>query len=227
MEEVKEPQVEPGTPGEKAEQLEPTEQPQPQIEELNKELERKEAEIKRLQGIVKDAQKRGVPKEEINALHKKIDDMQDWFASVSDDLASRIGGDFEEPKSTKKTYRQQLDEKRAQAKPEEPKIDPDVQKFIKYLDSLGLDYDDPLVKDAVAEERNPQEALKYLKDKVKGQSQAEVDKRAEEIADRKVEQKLKDLHLTDSGPSGPSGPASSWRDKTPEEKLLLGVTGKK
>ncbi|HUW45613.1 MAG TPA: hypothetical protein VMW50_07425, partial [Dehalococcoidia bacterium] len=177
---------------------------------------------------LKAAQERGVPKEELTTLHKRIDDMQEWYATVSDDLARRISGEEDESKPVRKTYSQQLEDKRKEAKPkEDTKLDPDVQKFINYIHSQELEYDNPLVQEAVADERTPQEALKYLKDKAKGQTQAEVDKLADEKAKTLLEQKLKDLGYTVSGASGPSAPASTWREKTPEEKLLLGVSGKK
>ncbi|HUS03904.1 MAG TPA: hypothetical protein VMY79_00015 [Dehalococcoidia bacterium] len=220
------PKVEPTVPTEKVE----TEvaAPQQTTEELQQEIVRKEEVIKQLKGSLKAAQERGVPKEELTTLHKRIDDMQEWYATVSDDLARRISGEEDESKPVRKTYSQQLEDKRKEAKPkEDTKLDPDVQKFINYIHSQELEYDNPLVQEAVADERTPQEALKYLKDKAKGQTQAEVDKLADEKAKTLLEQKLKDLGYTVSGASGPSAPASTWREKTPEEKLLLGVSGKK
>jgi len=226
MSEVKEdPQVDPAVPTVEGETKEPIE---PSIEELKQEIERKETHIQTLQGSLKAAQQRGIPKEELNTLHKKIDDMQEWNAQVMDDLARQISGEEEDTKPVRKTYRQQLQDKREEAKPkEELKLDPDVQKFVKYLDSQGLDSDDPLVKEAVAEDRSPQEALNYLKDKVKGQTQAEVDKLADEKAKNLVEQKFKDLGLTAPGADGPSAPSGAWRDLSPNEKILRGVSGKK
>jgi len=205
MSEVKEdPQVDPAVPTVEGETKEPIE---PSIEELKQEIERKETHIQTLQGSLKAAQQRGIPKEELNTLHKKIDDMQEWNAQVMDDLARQISGEEEDTKPVRKTYRQQLQDKREEAKPkEELKLDPDVQKFVKYLDSQGLDSDDPLVKEAVAEDRSPQEALNYLKDKVKGQTQAEVDKLADEKAKNLVELKFKELGLTAPGADGTSAP---------------------
>jgi len=223
MEEKQDTQVEP----EKQVEAEVA-KPQQTTEELQQEIVRKEEVIKQLKGSLKAAQERGVPKEELTTLHKRIDDMQEWYATVSDDLARRISGEEDESKPVRKTYSQQLEDKRKEAKPkEDTKLDPDVQKFINYIHSQELEYDNPLVQEAVADERTPQEALKYLKDKAKGQTQAEVDKLADEKAKTLLEQKLKDLGYTVSGASGPSAPASTWREKTPEEKLLLGVSGKK
>lgn len=219
-EDKKEPQVVPTVPTVEGETEIVTE---PSSEELKQEIDRKETQIKTLQGSLKAAQQRGVPKEEIVALNKKIDDMQEWYATVGDDLARRISGEEEASTPVRKTYHQQLQDRREAAKPkEEVKLDPEVQKFIKYLDSQGLDYEDPLVKEAVAEDRSPQEALDYLKDKANSLTQADVDKRAGEIAKNLVEQKLKELGLTNLGAGGPSAPSKDLASMTADEKLQEG-----
>jgi len=231
MSEEKQPtQVTPSIPSEQAGKVESTAKPQEvPVEDLKKELEGTKAHIKTLQGNLKVAQQRGIPKEELDSLRKEIASMKKFTAKALDDVVSRISGEYEESKPSRKTYSQQIEEEETVQKPEpSPKqIDPDVQKFINYIHSQELEYDNPLVQEAVADERTPQEALKYLKDKAKGQTQAEVDKLADEKAKTMLEQKLKDLGYTVSGASGPSAPASTWREKTPEEKLLLGVSGKK
>ena len=216
---------------EKQEATEPV--AQPSIEELLKvvegnkqEIERKETQIKTLQGSLKAAQQRGAPKEDIDALHKKIDDMQDWTASALDDVVKRVSGEEIDEKPSRKSYRQTLDERRKEPKSEE-KADPDVQKFIGYLHSQGLEYDDPLVQEAVADDRMPQEALKYLKGKSEEKNQTVIDERAGEIAKNMLEQKLKELGLTAPGAGEPSGPSTAWRDSSPEEKILQGVSKKK
>jgi hypothetical protein len=232
-EEKKDPQVDPTVSTEKGETKETT---PPSIEELiqeiqtkDAELQRKEAHIKTLQGSLTAAQQRGVPKEELEAIRKEIAANKKLTAKMLDDVVNRISGDYEDSKPSRKTYSQLIEEEEmAQAKSkDELKIDPDVQRFINYLHSQALDYDDPLVKEAVSEDRSPQDALTYLKDKVKNQSQAEVDKRAEEIAKNLVEQKLKEFGLTTTGVESPSAPGSSWKDLSPTEKILHGVSGKK
>ncbi len=204
-------QVEPGTPQEQA-VTEPTASPVPDVEKLTQEVERKEAEIKRLQGILK---KQGVSKDEMSALQQEIVGMREEVAGWMDDLYGRVSGEENEPKP-RKSYRQQLDEKQKSKPKVEP--DPDIQKFIGYINSQGLDYDDPLVQEAVANERSPQEALKYLKGKVETKMQTAIDKRAEEIAETiattLVEQKLRDLGLTVSGAGAPSGASGrTWSKK--------------
>jgi len=222
-EEKKDPQVDPAVPTVEGETKEPIE---PSNEELKQELERKEIHIKTLQGSLKAAQQRGVPKEELVTLHKKIDDMQEWNATVLDDLANRMSGEEGAP-PVRKSYRQQLDETRKSAPEPKKEVDPETQKFINYLDSHDLVFEDKDVQEAIAEDRTPQEALKYLKGKVDEKGQATIDKRAEEKAKTIVEQTLKEMGLTAPGAGEPSGPSSNWQDLTPNEKILRGVSGKK
>ena len=201
----------------------PEKQPEkvePNIEELKQELDKGKQEISRLQGLLKAEQKRGVPKEEIAALHKRIEDLQEWWAGTADDMLTRISGDVEE-KPTKKSYKEQLIERRKET-PKAPEIDPDVHKFITYVQSQGLDFDDPLVQESYKEDRSPQEALKFLKGKVEEKFQSNVEKRAGEIAKTLVEQKLKDLGLTTSGTAQPSASKVDTSNMTPDQKLQEG-----
>jgi uncharacterized coiled-coil protein SlyX len=194
-----------------------------QIEELTGDVEKKDAHIKTLQGSLKAAQQRSISKEEFD---KRFDDLQAWYADLADDLVTKVSGEYDETKQTRKSYRQQLDEKR-QAKPkEETKIDPDVQKFISYINSQGLDFEDPMVKEAVEDDRTPQEALTYLRDKVKNQSLAEIDKRAEEKAKTLFEQMLKDSGLTTAGVGGPSAPSKNLSEMSADELLIEGFKEK-
>jgi len=55
----------------------------------------------------------------------------------------------------------------------------------------------------------------------------DIDKQVNEKLQTALEQKLKEMGLTTTGADRPSGSASAWRDATPEEKLLMGVQGKK
>ncbi|HUV46354.1 MAG TPA: hypothetical protein VMW45_04740, partial [Dehalococcoidia bacterium] len=67
MEEKQDTQVEP----EKQVEAEVA-KPQQTTEELQQEIVRKEEVIKQLKGSLKAAQERGVPKEELTTLHKRI-----------------------------------------------------------------------------------------------------------------------------------------------------------
>ncbi len=199
MEEKQVTQVQQGTPPGEVAKPEPIAVPQP-IEQLKQEIERKEAEIKRLQGITKDLQKGRISKEEVDALHQKIDDMQEWVAGAMDDLVSKVSGEEEKPART--SYRQQVSERKAKAKPQ-PR-DPDAEAFVGYMQSQGMTLNSPLIKEAIAEERGPQEALEYLKGKIEAKQAADMEKKAEQIATQKFEQMLKDKGLTASGVSGPT-----------------------
>ena len=147
------------TQTEETPEVEPAVEPEVSIEDLKKEIERKESEIKRLQGISKDLQKRGIPKEELDALTQRIDGIEELHATMMDYLVEHLGEPVEEePTPTKKTYRQQLDERRAIQRVGKRETDPDVSRFINYVDGQGLEHNDPLVLEAVGEDRTPQEA---------------------------------------------------------------------
>lgn len=199
------------------------EQPQPSLEVLQQELDKGRSEIKRLQGLLKAEQKRGVPKEALDSLHEKIDGWVDWTATAFDDIRAVVSGDGEVTPN-RKSYREQVAESRqAKSKPEpRNEADPDAVKFINYMISQGLDLEDPLVKEAVGEDRDPSDALAYLKEKIKEQSLAEIDKRAEVKAKTMFEQMLKDSGLTVSGASAPSAPIKDLRSMSPDQKLQEG-----
>ena len=240
MDEKIQPTAEVGTE-EVANQPEGEVKPQPTIEELLEVVKQKDAEIERKEGVLqqtkrelKDARQRGGSKAEIDTLGKRMEAQEEWLAQALDDIANRVGGDYEEPKPTKKSYSQQLEERRAKTKPEEVKPDPDAQKFLAYCEAvdLHLDYEDleecdPLVKEALGEGRDFKEGLKYLKGKVKSKDSVDVDKVVNEKLQTAKEQWMKEFHLTDQGPGGPNASSTAWRDMTPEEKLLAGVQGKK
>lgn len=218
-EEMQDVQVEPTVSTEQVETADAT--PQPSIEELKQEIDRKEVEIKRLHGISKDAQKRGVPREEFNALQKLVEDSN---ADMMDYLVGHLGeGEVEQP--IRKTHRQRLDERRAQVKPEPP--NPAADEFMNYIGSQGFAHNHPLVLEAIAGDRTPEDALTYIKGKVDEKSQATVDKQVADAVKIGVEKELVARGLTVSGAESPSAPTTGWRDKSPEEKLLIGVTKKK
>ena len=194
--------------------------PQPTVEELQaklneaqKEIERKEVVLQQTKRELRDARQRGGSKAEIESLGKRIEAQEEWLAQALDDLSNRVGGDYEEPKPTRKSYSQQLQERRTKPKPEESRVDPDAQKFLTYCDAmdLHLDYDDlegcdPLVKEALGEGRNFKEGLKYLKDKMKSKETVDVDKLVDEKLQIALEKRLKDMGLTTGGAGMPSAP---------------------
>jgi hypothetical protein len=205
-------------------QVQPTvEELQKQVEEANKEIERKEGVLQQTKRELKEAQKRGGSKAEIEALGKKIESQEEWIANALDDIVNRVAGEYEESKPSRKSYSQQLEERRAKSKPEPTKPDPEAQKFLAYCDAmdLHLDYEDldgcdPLVKEALGEGRNFREGLKYLKDKMKNKDTVDIDKLVNEKLQTALEQKLKEMGLTTSGAGSPSAPASSF-EKTEQD----------
>ena len=240
MVEKEQPTAEVGTE-EVANQPEGEVKPQPTIEELLKVVEQKDAEINRKEEVIqqtktekKRLERLGGSKAEIAALGKRLEAQEDLLAQALDDITNRVTGEYEEAKPQRKSYSQQLEERRAKSKPEEAKPDPDAQKFLAYCDAedLHLDYEDlegcdPLVKEALGEGRDFKEGLKYLKDKVKSKDSVDVDKVVNEKLQTAKELWMKEFHLTDQGAGGPSASSTAWRDMTPEEKLLAGVQGKK
>lgn len=200
--------------GTQIEQAEPETQPsvaEPSVEELKQtvkeltqEKDRKEVEIKRLHGISKDLQKRGISKTEIDSLAKKIDDMEDRTATFLDDFTTKYGGEYVEPAPIRETYRQKLEEGRKATPQVQSEAPPDVEEFMTYIAGLGFTINHYQVKEAVAEDRSPAEALTYLKEKMDTKTQADIDKQADAKAKILVEQELKDRGLTASGIGTPS-----------------------
>ena len=102
-----------------------------------------------------------------------------------------------------------------------------MDEFVDYIESQGFARNHPLVLDAVSGDRTPAEALQHIKGKVDEKSQTAVDKQVADGIKFGVEKELKAQGLTVSGPESPSAPTTGWRNKSPEEKLLIGVTQKK
>ena len=210
------PQVEQGTEN-VASQPETTEV-LPSPEELQKEIGRKEAVIQDVKKELREARKQGIPKELLDTLQKRLDGMEESNADLFDYVVDHLGeGDAEKP--VRKTRRQQLDEKRAiPSTPTAEPVSPDVRRFIDYMEDQGMSEDDDLVKEAIADEKSPKEALKYLKGKIaeRGQAGNTVD-----IA-REVEKKLKEMGVTASGAGAPSSSGENINALTPDEKLQRG-----
>jgi hypothetical protein len=196
--------------------VEPIASPTPpvDVDTLHKEIDRKEKEILRLQGVV---QKQSISKNDVLALHKKIDEMQDWVADALDSQRSQAYGE-EEAKPTRKTYREQLATQRAQAQPQAQNVsapaDPDAQMFWAYMTSQGLTFADKVVQDAIADDKNPQQALAFLKGKMDEKIQTTIAKQAREIANSLFEEKVKTYGLTAAGAGSPNaGGSGSYTKK--------------
>ena len=196
---------------EETQQAVETTEPQPSLEELRQAVEAKETEIRRLQGILRKEQSKGVTKAELESITKRIDSLQEWNAEVFDDLARRLDSSYEEPQQVRKSYKQTLEE---QKKASTPVSDPTVDAFFDYMTEQGLSLDDDVVKDALGDVESPNPpkvALKNLKEKMKTKQMSDVEKmvetKAEEKARSLMETKLKELGLTSEGVGAPSAPS--------------------
>lgn len=222
------------TPETETPEVEPVVEPQVSTEDLQKEVERKEGEIQRLQGITKDLQKKGISGEVLDSFGKRMGGLEEQQAVIMDMLEERLGEPSVEETKTRKTHLEQLREGRTEAqKGRETTVPPDVQRFFSYCDSadLHVDYDtlencDPLIKEALGEGRGFKEGLKYLKEKVKGKNEEKTNKQFEQMRQEVREQTLKEHGLTASDAGGPSAPAQSWRDLSADEKLRRAMAGK-
>lgn len=212
MEEQKETQVE---QEEETSQPEVTTESQPTVTELQGKLEERDAEISRKEEVIQQTKKelknvirRGGSKAEVDALDKKIDTMQTWFAGAMDDLITRTSGE-EEVRPARKSYTEQLEATRVTKQ-----ADPAAQRFFDYLGEEGLDFDDEDVQETIKDTKTPQEALKAVKDKVKTMNQSEIEKLADQKAEGKmqiaIEKALKEKGLTATGAGTPSGATSSF-----------------
>jgi len=202
-------------------------EPQPTVEELRKQLDEARQEIERKEGVLqqtkrdlKEARQRGASRSEIEALGKRIESQEEWLAGALDDIATRVAGDYEEPKPSRKSYKQELEERRQKSKPEEPRPDPDAQRFLNYCDAmdLHLDYEDldacdPAVKEALSEGRSFKEGLKYLKDKMKNNN-VDMNKLLDEKLNARLQQErekwAKEMGLTSEGAGTPSGSSGRY-----------------
>jgi len=198
------------------------------IEDLQKQLQDRDSKILEQQRTIsRHAESERKLKDQSEAVIALRDDFEEYRATSLDYLEELRGQPVEEAK-TPRSHRAELEEQRkARAGEKKAPQDPDVTRFITYIDSQELKPDDPLVLEAVGEDRTPQEALKYLRDKVKANSQASTEKSAAEIAKGLHEQWLKEHGLTAPGAGGPSASAKNWRDLSAKEKIDYAIAGKK
>ena len=208
MDEKETTQGEAGTSTEEGITQPTVEELQKQLDEIKGEVDRKETVIQTTKRELKEARQRGGSKTEIDALGSKLENYQKFMAGALDEIYSRSSGDYED-KPVRKTYTQQLEESRV--KPEEPKPDPDAQDFLSvcramdlHVDADSIDDCDPLVKEAMGEDRNFKQATKYLKEKMKPEK-VDVDKVIDEKLQIRLEQELKNRGLTSEGAGAPSG----------------------
>jgi hypothetical protein len=218
------PQIE----GEK--QPEPTETPQPTKEEyeaIQKELEKAKNQANTFQGLLKDAQRKSISKDDFQSLHDRIDSQQRWIATALDDIRKATGGEFEEPSKTRRSYSEDAEENITKSKESrQAPQDPAAEKFFKYLAEEKLEWESEFVQEAIKDCTNGTDALTNLKAKVKEQDmaklRADIKKEMEEENQLALEKKLKDLGLLDIGVERPSAASKDLSSMTPDEKLQEG-----
>lgn len=179
---------------------------QAEIEKLTSESAKKDAENLKLQQAVtrqsnareKAEKARERDREEFATQFASFEDTQ---AIMMDRLAELSGDTTDTPSKT--IAQDELRKKREQAP--KPPVDSEVVKFLSYLDSEGLNMKDSIVMESV-QDRDPDEALVYLKDKRKEDSTSEMIKIAGDMAEKKVQQILKELGVAkpEGSPSAPS-----------------------
>jgi len=208
-------------------------QPEITVEELTKQLGDKDAENKKLrQAVARHSESEHKLKDQsetLTNLHKRMEGQEEVIAEIADYIDELRGTPVEEVRTPRGSHKEQLDQRRKERVGAEvkPAANPAVDEFVGYMKAQGLTIESALVKEAIAEDRSPEEALSYLRDKVKTSEDAKLSKLAEEKAQILFEQKAKADGLTTQGARGPSGPANSWRDLSADEKIAQGVAGKK
>ncbi len=214
MEEKEQPTAEVGTE-EVANQPEGEVKPQPTVEELQQQVDEKNAEIARKEEVIKQTkadkkrlERMGGSTEKVDALSKELREFQEFMAGALDEVVSQREGYEEEPRR-KPSYKEQL-KARQESKPKQ-EIDPAAQRFFDYLSDEGLDFDDDMVQDTIKDTKTPQEALKAVKEKVKTMEQSKIEELAEKKAQEKVatevQKALKDGGYTAVGVENPSAPS--------------------
>lgn len=193
--------------------------PEVSKEDLQKEIAAKQDEILKLQQTVSrhaDSEHKLKDQSDIlTSLHKRLDQQEESQAAVLDYL-EEIRGEPTGEKPKTQTHAEKLEARRKEGEASPKKeVDPDVMKFVAYVDAQGLSTDDALIKEAVSEDRNPKDALKYLRDKVKANQSEESKKQATEIAKGLVEQELKQRGLTAAGARGPTGGGKDLNGMSP------------
>jgi len=177
-----------------------------QLTEKDSLIVERDAKIKGLrQAAAKHSERERKLTDSWDTVHKRLDAGEEQRAIMLDMLTAQ-GSGLEIP-TQQQSYKQKLDLERAErgkTKTETP-VDPAVNRFLDFVEFMGLDRNDKLVLEAVNEGNStPQEALTHLRDKIKADEKASADIKADEKAQKLYEQKLKGNGLTSKGAGGPN-----------------------
>ena len=218
------------TEGEK--QPESTEWTPPTKEEFEatqQELEKAKSQANTFQGLLKEAQRKTITKEDLSNIYTRIDDQQRWIGTALDDFKKGFGNDYGEEKVLK-SYTEDAEThiKKANESRETP-TDPEALKFFDYLAGEELVFEEVegnFVYDTIKDCKTPQEALKSVRAAVKERDmnklRGDLKKEAEADRDRIREEVLKEYGLSTTGVTNPSASSKDLSSMTPDEKLQEG-----
>jgi len=197
-----------------------------QIKELQKELDKAKSQVNTFQGLLKDAQRKSISKDDLQPIYERLDGQQRWIATALDDFRN-ANSEYVDSVKTQKSYIDDAEENIKKSKEaRQPAKDPDADRFFDYLGEEKLEFEDEFVQEAIKDTTNPKEALRNLKSKVKERDEAKLrDSLKSEIEKERNqlrEELLKEYGLTDIGAKTPSGMAKNLKDMTPDEKLQYG-----
>jgi hypothetical protein len=178
-----------------AAQVAGTEPQEPTAEELKQAVVKSQAEIKRLQGVLKS---QGVTKQDLADIRQEITSTQDFVAEALDKLNEGREGELNEKPTT--SYKERLAASRKANAPENQPLDEEAKLFYGYMISQGLTVESPEVREALADNRDFVEAREHLKSTIAGRSEAE--RKAAITAT--VQAALKEAGLTQSGVGAPT-----------------------
>ena len=169
-------------------------EPTPPIETTDNqaEVERLKSEnLKLQQTVTRHANRENELRKSNTEFSNRLDTSEETQAQILD-LLDEIRGDTTETPS--KTSRVEALRKSRETQPQ-PQAPTEVAKFLSYLDTEGLNMKDAIVMESV-QGRDPDEALTYLRNKIKEDTDSKVLKLAEERAKVIAQQTLKEMGVT-------------------------------
>ena len=217
----------------KEEQPESTEWTPPskeQYEELQKELDKTKKQSDTFKGLLKEAQGKGITKDDLSNIYTRIDDQQRWIGTALDDFKKGFGNDYEDRASRSYAEDAETHIKKANEGREKPP-DPEAVKFFGYLADEELDFEDEFVQEAIKGTENVQDGLRKLKAAVKERDRQKIledaKKSLDAERDKMREEILKAEGLTDTGAIHPSASGIDTSSMSPDEKLKYGFDQQK
>jgi hypothetical protein len=199
-------------------------------DELKADNERKDHQIRTLQGIVRTKERQSVTREDFDSLRKELGDNLTFTAQMLDELANKaVAGEFSEnvqpATAQRKSFAQQVEERKKAEKEKPQPIDPVAQAFVNLMSSNGMNWDSLEVKEALGETegiaRTPQEAFDHLTKTIEGKRHGEIETEAQKQANLIFEKKMKELGFAGTGAVAPSAPGQADTSKMSGRELIL------